>query len=115
MANYYQIVQGSVDELKRMCPTLNFENYSFVSMGGEDVQFANSQVILAQDQPIVINNDQVQHVIYQQQPPPAANQITQSNQQQPKQYIIHEEDLQQESTFVAQSGPVRYKINLIPF
>lgn len=91
MANQYYHIVPAGEELKRICPTLSFDNYHFVQMtNGEEVQFNNSQVILApQDQQIVINNDQVQHVIYQQQ---------------------NSEEMQTENSFVTQTGQVLFVI-----
>lgn len=43
MSNYYQVVQN-VDDLKRICPNINFDNYQFVSMP-DDGQFGGAQQV----------------------------------------------------------------------
>lgn len=91
MSNQYYHIVPAGEELKRMCPTINFDNYYVQVNNGEEMQFNNSQVILAPpDQQIVINNDQVQHVIYQQQ---SAEEM-------------------QENSFVTQTGQVIFFLNI---
>lgn len=112
MANqYYRIVHSvPVDDLKRICPTINLDQCQFLQMP-DDAQYANQPVFITHDQQqIVINNDQVQQIIYQQpqqQQQQQPGQLVSNQQQPPKQYIIQEEDIQTDSTnFVTQSGQV---------
>lgn len=86
MANqqYYQVMD--FDELKRVCPNINFDNCQLV-MG-------DSPVILGSQEQFVINDGSI---IYQQ---PQHTQITQ------QQYIIQEEDIQTDGGFASHAGQV---------
>lgn len=88
MANhqYYQVMD--IDELKRACPNINFDNCQLV-MGDSPVIQLGSQ-----EQQIVINDGRL---IYQQ---PQHSQIAQ------QQYIIQEEDIQSDGSFATQAGQV---------
>lgn len=87
MANhqYYQVMD--IDELKRACPNINFDNCQLV-MGDSPV------IQLGSQEQLVINDG---GIIYQQ---PQHSQIAQ------QQYIIQEEDIQSDGSFASHAGQV---------
>ena len=93
---YYQLVQN-VEDIKRVCSSLNIVNYAL------DDQSVNSQVIFTQDPQIVINDSNGVPVIYQQQPQQQTNQLAQSTSNQ---FIIQDDEIQHDTNFVAQTSQV---------
>lgn len=94
MANhqYYQVMD--IDELKRACPNINFDNCQLV-MGDSPV------IQLGSQEQLVINDGSI---IYQQ---PQHNQIAQ------QQYIIQEEDIQTDGSFASHAGQVNVMLLLL--
>lgn len=98
MAQYYQIV-SSVNDIKRICENLNLENLQIVQMPSDDLQqFGQQQIILAQDQQVIIHENQLPQLVYHQQ-----NQI--ANQTQ---YIIQEDNISGTDNFSGQQQQLYY-------
>lgn len=91
MANH-QYYQVNIDDLKRVCPDLNFDNCQLVMGDSQMIQ-------LGAQEPLVINDGSI---IYQQ---PQHSQIA------PQQYIIQEEDIQTDGGFASHAGQVSSKVN----
>lgn len=78
---YYQVMD--IDELKRACPNINFDNCQFLM-----------------DSPVIQLGSQEQ-IIYQQ---PQHSHMAQ------QQYIIQEEDIQTDGSFASHAGQVNIYI-----
>lgn len=90
-AQYYQVMD--MDELKRVCPNINFDNCQLV-MGDSPV------IQLGSQEQLVLNDGSI---IYQQ---PQHSQIAQ------QQYIIQEDDIQPDGSFASHAGQVCYRKGL---